>query len=38
MDEQNLSIIHIIINKYVIDDKVYKYLPNNIKRKNYPRN
>ena len=33
MDEQNLSIIHIIINKYVIDDKVYKYLPNNIKFK-----
>ena len=33
IDEQNLSIIHIIINKYVIDDKVYKYLPNNIKFK-----
>ena len=29
-NEKNLSITHIIINKYVIDDKVYKYLPNEI--------
>jgi len=31
--DQDLSIIHIIINKYIIDDKVYKYYPNNIKFK-----
>ena len=32
-NEKNLSITHIIINKYVIDDKVYKYLPNEIRFK-----
>ena len=31
--EKNLSIIHIIINKYVIDDNVYKFYPNDIKFK-----
>tara|TARA_Y100001970_G_C14069234_1_gene768446 strand:- start:413 stop:1123 length:711 start_codon:yes stop_codon:yes gene_type:complete len=31
--DQDLSIIHIIINKYIIDDKVYKNFPNNIKFK-----
>jgi len=32
-NEKNLSITHIIINKYVIDDKVYKCLPNKIRFK-----
>ena len=32
-NEKNLFITHIIINKYVIDDKVYKYLPNEIRFK-----
>ena len=32
-NEKNLSITHIIINKYVIDDKVYKYLPTEIRFK-----
>ena len=32
-NEKNLSITHIIINKYVIDDKVYSYLPNEIRFK-----
>ena len=32
-NEKNLSITHIIINKYVIDDKVYKYLPDEIRFK-----
>ncbi len=31
--EKNLSIIHIIINKYVIDDNVYKFYPNDMKFK-----
>ena len=26
--EKNLTIIHVIINKYVIDDKVYNFFPN----------
>ena len=30
INNKNLSIIHIIINKYIIDDKVYKLFPNNI--------
>ena len=29
--EKNLTIIHVIINKYVIDDKVYNFFPNNKK-------
>ena len=33
LNEENLSIIHIIINKFVIDDKVYKFFPNDIKFK-----
>ena len=32
-NEKNLSITHIIINKYVIDDKVYKYLPTELRFK-----
>ena len=32
-NERNLSITHIIINKYVIDDKIYNYLPNEIRFK-----
>ena len=32
-NEANLSITHIIINKYEIDDKIYKYLPNKIRFK-----
>ena len=32
-NEKNLSITHIIINKYVIDDRVYSYLPNEIRFK-----
>tara|TARA_B100001057_G_scaffold235814_1_gene236092 strand:- start:165 stop:875 length:711 start_codon:yes stop_codon:yes gene_type:complete len=32
-NEKNLCITHIIINKFVIDDRVYKYLPNEIKFK-----
>lgn len=32
-NEKNLSITHIIINKYVIDDKIYNYLPNEIRFK-----
>ena len=32
-NEKNLSIIHILINKYIIDDIVYKNFPNNIKFK-----
>ena len=31
--EKNLSIIHIIINKYVIDDDVFKFYPNDMKFK-----
>jgi len=31
--EKDLSIIHIIIHKYIIDDKIYKNLPSNIKFK-----
>ena len=30
IDEQNLSIVHIIINKYFIDDKFYNFFPNDI--------
>ena len=26
--KKNLTIIHVIINKYVIDDKVYNFFPN----------
>ena len=33
INEQNLSIIHIIIKKYFIDNKEYKFFPNNIKFK-----
>ena len=29
--ERNLTILHVIINKYVIDDKVYNFFPNNKK-------
>ncbi len=32
-NEKNISIIHIIINKYVIDDTVYKFYPNDLKFK-----
>jgi len=32
-NEKNLYITHIIINKYLIDDKVYKYLPSEIRFK-----
>ena len=32
-NEKNLYITHIIINKYVIDDKVYNYLPSEIRFK-----
>ena len=28
--EPNLNILHVIINKYIIDDKVYVFFPNNI--------
>ena len=31
--EKDLSIIHVIIDKYIIDDKEYKNLPSNIKFK-----
>ncbi|MDA9744919.1 hypothetical protein N9U84_04110, partial [Candidatus Pelagibacter sp.] len=31
--EKNLSIVHIIINKYFIDDKLYNFFPKNIKFK-----
>ena len=30
INEENLSIIHIIINKFIIDGKVYKFFPKNI--------
>ena len=30
-NDKKLFIAHIIINKYVIDDKVYNFLPTNIK-------
>jgi len=33
IDEQSLSIIHIIINKYIIDDNVYTSFPNDLKFK-----
>ena len=33
LNEKNLSIIHIIINKYIIDNKIYHFLPNDIKFK-----
>tara|TARA_B100000963_G_scaffold351849_1_gene364104 strand:+ start:2004 stop:2714 length:711 start_codon:yes stop_codon:yes gene_type:complete len=33
INEKNLTIIHIIINKYIIDDKIYNLFPNNIKFK-----
>ena len=33
IDEQKLSIIHIIINKYFIDNKVYNFFPADIKFK-----
>ena len=32
-NEKTLSIIHIIVNKYIIDDKVYKFYPNDLKFK-----
>ncbi len=32
-NEKNISIIHIIVNKYIIDDTVYKFYPNDIKFK-----
>ena len=31
--EKNLSIIHVIINKYIIDDKIYNFRPNDINLK-----
>ena len=30
---KNLNIIHILINKYIIDDKIYNIYPDNIKCK-----
>ena len=33
IDEKHLSIVHIIINKYIVDDKVFINFPNNIKFK-----
>tara|TARA_B100000963_G_scaffold318938_1_gene300391 strand:- start:6043 stop:6753 length:711 start_codon:yes stop_codon:yes gene_type:complete len=32
-NEKNIFIVHIIINKYVIDDTVYKFYPNDLKFK-----
>ena len=32
-DNKNLNIIHILINKYIIDDKIYNIYPHNIKCK-----
>lgn len=32
-NEKTLSIIHIIVNKYIIDDTVYKFYPNDLKFK-----
>ncbi len=31
--DERLSIIHLVINKYIIDDKVFNYLPTNMKFK-----
>ena len=31
--EQKLSIIHVVINKYIIDDKIYNFRPNDINLK-----
>ena len=33
VDEKHLSIVHIIIKKYIVDDKVFINFPNNIKFK-----
>ena len=36
--DERLSIIHLVINKYIIDDKVFNYLPTNMKNlQNYLR-
>ena len=32
-NDKNLNILHVIINKYIIDDKVYIFFPDNIKFK-----